>query len=88
MLQNCSICILAWLLLIHPTWLHGGPPLPISQWQSFGSFNSKQICEFYRGQFIAEREGASRGLLKKFSVCVPDAAVDPTASDAGVGAGS
>jgi hypothetical protein len=70
-----ALLTMGWVLLIHPFWPAGVQPGPISQWQSFNTFNSQQICESYRKLFIAEQQGNAQQHLKTLSICVPETAV-------------
>jgi len=70
-----------WLLLVDPQWMQGAPAGPVGQWQSYGGFDTQQICESFRMQFIAEQKQIDQDLLRKHSACMPDNAGTPRTSD-------
>jgi len=70
-----------WLLMVDPQWMQGAPARPLGQWQSYGGFDTQQICESFRMQFIAEQKQIDQDLLGKHSACVPDNAAAPQTSD-------
>jgi len=71
-LKTGAVPLLAWFLLVDPAWRNGGPPLPISHWQSAGSFDSRQRCESARIELVGEPDKFKKDMPKKLPLCVPD----------------
>jgi hypothetical protein len=60
----------SWTQLIQQHWTQPGEPVtPDSEWQTFGEFDSRAICESYRTGLIAEQTGSRQTALVAHSVC-------------------
>jgi hypothetical protein len=62
--------LLVWFLLIQPRWIDGGSAPPMSQWENYGGFDTREICESNRSKYIAQENADSQGRLRDGSACV------------------